>query len=110
MFVPRHTEPAGQTPCQRRTEMTSQLLSDPTKLNLFLHRARRTSGNAVIKFTFPECLADGNFAPTQCNENVDTRQKTDCFCVDRKGKPLGGTSVPPDQTPECAREWQTFGF
>ena len=80
-------------------------MSNPAKLNLFLNRARRIGGNPVIKFTFPQCLPDGNFAPKQCNENVDTRHKVDCFCVDRKGAPLAGTNVPADQTPECASEF-----
>ncbi|XP_076454496.1 uncharacterized protein LOC143289419 [Babylonia areolata] len=97
------TEAAGLTPCRRRKELVDALLSDPTTLNFFLQRARNLGASGVVKLTSPECLDDGQFAVVQCNRDVDSQQSVDCFCVNRHGAPLGGTNVPPDQTPPCAR-------
>ena len=93
------------TPCRRRKAMQDLLMSNANKLSLFLNRARRSGGTSAVKLTFSQCLPDGRFAPKQCSEHVDTRRKVDCFCVDSKGKPLGGTSVPADQTPQCASQF-----
>ena len=92
------------TPCRRRKAMQDVLMSN-AKLSLFLNRARRSGGTSAVKLTFSQCLPDGRFAPKQCSEDVDTRRKVDCFCVDSKGKPLGGTDVPADQTPQCASQF-----
>ncbi|KAL8575694.1 hypothetical protein ACOMHN_055883 [Nucella lapillus] len=96
-------EESGLTVCRRRLAMTTLLLGTPGKLSFFLARARSLGADGVIKLTVPRCLPDGPFAVTQCAEDVDSRKKVDCYCVSRNGAPLGGTNVPPDVTPACAR-------
>ena len=55
----------------------------------------------------PECLSDGSYSLVQCFEHAHYGKK--CWCVDKNGNEILGTSIKGGKKPDCTRS-KFFGL